>query len=72
MVSRLRRGSAGSAKGAASLIAEAIKTVRAMGATGMIVVRADSAFFHHKVVAACRRAMARSPWRSRSARRSAR
>ncbi|MFJ6141946.1 transposase [Kitasatospora sp. NPDC092286] len=48
---RLRKGSAGSAKGAASLIAEAIRTVRAMGATGMVVVRADSAFFSHKVVA---------------------
>nr|WP_232247997.1 IS1380 family transposase [Streptacidiphilus rugosus] len=52
---RLRKGSAGSAKGAASLIAEAIRTVRAMGATGLVVVRADSAFFSHKVVAACRR-----------------
>jgi hypothetical protein len=59
VASRLRKGSAGSAKGAASLIAEAIKTVRAMGATGMILVRADSAFFSHKVVAACRRAKAR-------------
>ena len=55
MASRLRKGSAGSAKGAASLIAEAVKTVRAMGATGMIVVRADSAFFSHKVVDVCRR-----------------
>lgn len=56
---RLRKGSAGSAKGAASLIAEAIRTVRAMGATGMVVVRADSAFFSHKVVATCRRHKAR-------------
>ncbi|MYQ70691.1 hypothetical protein GTY78_06465 [Streptomyces sp. SID4934] len=52
---RLRKGSAGSAKGAATLIAEAIKVVRAMGATGVVVVRADLAFFSHKVVAACRR-----------------
>jgi hypothetical protein len=59
VASRLRKGSAGSAKGAAHLIAEAIRTVRGMGATGMIVVRADSAFFSHKVVAACRRARAR-------------
>lgn len=56
---RLRKGSAGSAKGAASLVAEAISQVRAMGATGMVVVRADSAFYSHKVVAACRRAGAR-------------
>ena len=55
VASRLRKGSAGSAKGAASLIAEAIKTVRAMGATGTITVRADSAFFSHKVVDVCRR-----------------
>lgn len=30
-----------------------------MGVTGMVVIRADSAFFSHKVVAACRRAKAR-------------
>lgn len=59
VASRLRKGSAGSAKGAASLIAEAVTTIRAMGATGMILVRADSAFFSHKVVAACRRAKVR-------------
>ncbi len=35
VATRLRKGSAGSAKGAASLIAAAIKTVRTMGATGM-------------------------------------
>ncbi|MFC9397393.1 transposase [Streptomyces sp. NPDC057027] len=50
---------AGSTKGAASLIAEAIRQVRAMAVTGMVVIRADSAFFSHKVVAACRRAKAR-------------
>ncbi|MEV6054475.1 transposase [Streptomyces sp. NPDC052107] len=33
--------------------------MRAMGATGMIVVRADSAFLSHKVVAVCRRAQVR-------------
>jgi len=59
VASRLRKGSAGSAKGAAPLIAEAIKTVRAMGATSLIVVRADSAFFSHQAVAACRRAKVR-------------
>ncbi|MFD8079990.1 transposase [Streptomyces sp. NPDC059718] len=59
VASRLRKGSAGSAKGAAHLIAEAIAQVRAMGATSMIVVRADSAFFSHKVVVVCRRAKAR-------------
>jgi hypothetical protein len=54
VATRLRKGQAGSAKGAASLIREAIRAVRAMGATGVIVLRADSAFFSHKVVAACR------------------
>ncbi|MCQ0022517.1 IS1380 family transposase [Streptomyces somaliensis DSM 40738] len=55
VASRLRKGSAGSGKGAAHLIAEAVNTVRAMGVTGQIVVRGDSAFCSHKTVAACRR-----------------
>jgi Transposase DDE domain group 1 len=53
---RLRGGNAGSARGAASLVAEAIGTARAAGATGMIVVRADSAFYAGAFVAACGRA----------------
>jgi hypothetical protein len=53
---RLRGGNAGSARGAASLVAEAITTARAAGATGMIVVRADSAYYAGVFVAACRRA----------------
>jgi hypothetical protein len=52
---RLREGNAGSARGAASQIAEAITTARACGATGQIVVRADSAFYARTVIAACRR-----------------
>ncbi|MCY0924545.1 IS1380 family transposase, partial [Streptomyces sp. H27-G5] len=56
VATRLRKGSAGSGKGAASLLGEALATVRAMGITARIVVRADSAYFSHKVVAACRRA----------------
>ncbi|WP_073945630.1 IS1380 family transposase [Streptomyces kebangsaanensis] len=59
VATRLRRGSAGSGKGAASLLREALTTVRAMGITAQIIVRADSAYFSHKVVAACRRAGAR-------------
>ncbi|WP_406724554.1 IS1380 family transposase [Streptomyces sp. GD-15H] len=59
VATRLRRGSAGSGKGAASLLREALTTVRAMGITAQIVVRADSAYFSHKVVAACRKAGAR-------------
>jgi Transposase DDE domain group 1 len=56
---RLRGGNAGSARGAASLVAEAIGTAREAGAAGTIVVRADSAFYAGAFVAACRRAGAR-------------
>ncbi|WP_110085005.1 IS1380 family transposase, partial [Streptomyces sp. NRRL WC-3549] len=59
VATRLRKGSAGSGKGAASLLREALTTVRAMGITAQIVVRADSAYFSHKVVDACRKAGAR-------------
>jgi hypothetical protein len=52
---RLRSGNAGSARGAASMIAEAITTARSCGATGEIVVRADSAFYAKTVIDTCRR-----------------
>ncbi|MEU4164991.1 IS1380 family transposase [Actinoplanes sp. NPDC026670] len=52
---RLRSGNAGSGRGAASMIAETITTARACGATGEIVVRADSAFYAKTVITACRR-----------------
>jgi hypothetical protein len=52
---RLRSGNAGSARGAASMIAEAITTARACGATGQIVVRADSAFYAKTVITTCLR-----------------
>jgi hypothetical protein len=53
---RLRNGSASSVKGAASLLAEALGTARAAGATGRVLVRADSQFYAGKVVSAARRA----------------
>jgi hypothetical protein len=56
---RLRGGNAGSARGAATLVAEAITTARHAGATGVIVVRADSAYYAGAFVAACRRNRAR-------------
>ncbi|MGW2940089.1 IS1380 family transposase [Streptomyces sp. NPDC001156] len=59
VATRLRKGSANSGKGAASLLREALATVRAMGITAQIVVRADSAYFSHKVAAVCRAAGAR-------------
>lgn len=51
---RLREGKAGSGRGAASLVTEAIRTLRAAGVTATILVRADSAFFSAKLVKACR------------------
>jgi Transposase DDE domain group 1 len=59
MATRLRKGSAGSGKGAASLFTEAIGAAREAGATGTIIARADSAFFSAKTIAAIRRAGAR-------------
>ena len=56
--SRLRGGNAGSARGAAGLVAEAIGVARAAGATGQLLVRADSAFCSTAVLTACRRAAA--------------
>ena len=52
---RLRKGSANSARGAARLVTDALITTRAAGATGMVIVRADSAYYGHDVIAAARR-----------------
>ena len=59
VAARLRGGNAASARGAASLVAEAISTARAAGVTGMIVVRADSAYYSRAFITACRRNGAR-------------
>jgi hypothetical protein len=50
---RLRAGKAGSGRGADSMVTEAIKTARAAGAGGKILVRGDSAFGNSAVVGAC-------------------
>jgi hypothetical protein len=42
---RLRSGNAGSVRGAAAMIAEWVTTARACGASGEIMVRADSSFY---------------------------
>jgi len=55
VATRLRKGSANSARGAARLVADSIKTTRACGATGTIVLRADSAYCGAQVIAAARR-----------------
>ncbi len=56
---RLRGGTANSARGAASLVAEAIGAAREAGCSGTLIVRGDSAYYSGAVVAACRRANAR-------------
>ena len=62
---RLRGGNAASARGAASLAAQAIGTARDCGCTGMIIVRMDSAYYNAAVIAAIRRAAPGSPSPSR-------
>ena len=56
---RLRGGTANSARGAARFAAEAISAARAAGCTGLIVVRADSAYYSAAFCGAVRRAGAR-------------
>jgi hypothetical protein len=53
---RLRGGNAASARGAASFAAEAVRTARAAGCSGMVVVRADSAFYSAAFAGAVRAA----------------
>ena len=53
---RLRGGKANSARGAASLAAEAISAARQAGCTGQIVFRIDSAYYSAKVLGAIRAA----------------
>jgi hypothetical protein len=57
---RLRKGAVNSARGAGKLVAEALTTARACGAggadgAGLVLARADSAYYCHDVVAAARR-----------------
>jgi hypothetical protein len=56
---RLRAGKAGSGKGAGRMVAAAIGTARAAGASGKVLVRGDSAYSSRKVVRACTRHGAR-------------
>ena len=55
VATRLRKGSANSARGAARLVADAIKTTRSCGVNGLVVLRADSAYYGADVIAAARR-----------------
>ena len=55
VATRLRKGSANSARGAARLVADAIKTTRSCGVSGLVVLRADSAYYGADLIAAARR-----------------
>jgi hypothetical protein len=55
VATRLRKGSAKSARGAARLVADAIKTTRSCGVGGLVVLRADAAYYGADVIAAARR-----------------
>jgi hypothetical protein len=52
---RLRKGSTNSARGAARFVTNALITARKAGATGTVVLRADSAYYGHDVIAAALR-----------------
>ena len=52
---RLRGGPSHAGRGAASFVTESVNRARAAGAHHEITVRADSSFYNHKVVNACRR-----------------
>ena len=54
LMSRLREGRANTARGAAHFLRETVGRVRYGGARGRLTVRADSGFYAHTVVAACR------------------
>jgi hypothetical protein len=53
-MARLREGRSNTIRGAAGFLTETIGRVRAAGATGPLTMRADSGFYGHAVVAACR------------------
>jgi len=59
VATRLRKGSANSARGAARLVADALVTTKSCGVAGTVVLRADSAFYGRDVIAAAQRTGAR-------------
>ena len=50
---RMRKGSAGSGRGAQRFVRETVGRVRRAGATGPLTLRADSGFWSRKVITAC-------------------
>ena len=55
LMSRLRKGRANTARGAAHSLRETVGRVRHAGARGQLTVRADSGFYTHGIVAVCRK-----------------
>jgi hypothetical protein len=55
LMCRLRGGSAGAARGAKSFLTETVSRVRGAGATGMLTVRADSAFYSKAMLGTARK-----------------
>ena len=55
LMSRLREGRANTARGAAHFLRETVGRVRCAGARGQLTVRADSGFYTHALVSACRK-----------------
>ena len=54
LMARLREGRANTTRGAAHFLRETVARVRDAGASGQLTMRADSGFYNHAVVAACR------------------
>ena len=54
LMARLRQGRVHSARGAAHFLRETVNRVRAAGTSGQLTLRADSGFYRHAVVHACR------------------
>lgn len=63
---RLRRGPANSARGAARLVSDALATAIRCGASGLVILRADSAYYNHAVINAATQAGARFSITARS------
>ena len=59
LMARLRKGRANTARGTAHFLRETVSRVRHAGATGPLTMRADSGFYNHAIVAACRKAKVR-------------
>ena len=59
LMCRLRKGRSNTARGAAHFLRETVSRVRHAGATGPLTMRADSGFYTHDIVAACRKAKVR-------------